>query len=1078
MTFSFIQNPTGQAMTDSDLVTSALDQPMSRGSTFWDQTKGGVLESFGLGTAIRSLSVPEAVPPESGSAIVNTLSAVNRAIAPETIVRRIAGTVYDGSQSITEDQYKQSPSFRKDIPWQQGMTEERAAALAEQDDVKQVRAFYGQKRPVTAFFGNLAGQAVDPINYIPIAGEAVQAANVARFGRVTGKALTSALDAAANTAIAGLSTASERGQLGDDVSWQSTVSQIAMAAMIGGAFGAIHGRFGRSTPAELRAEAEAKLATLDNVQASRVSLNDALDGMIRDSEVNLSPASSEFVAKAADQELPKLIDRRQSAEAADALKVDNLNRLSEAEHDALDAVIESEIRVASPLSREQQSIIDRSYDDGAGDLTADEISDLVTKGATPAPRDLIVYRGERNSDIPAREGEWLSTTFSHNTASIYDRSGKGPARYVIKQGTPIYSPRSNQMGHEILVRAADLNNGRDMVLPKDRAASVDTSASEPVVRAQEDTLPGASKSETVEVFHGTLSDFTQFDESFLGKETGSPDAAAGFFFSSDPYVANSYAIDNPYKDYKILDGKLGKVYARFNETILKLLRGRGLIRKGDVVRAKITFDNPRVIDAAGKEMADDVRATHLKEAKEAGHDAVLFKDMVDPGFVDSASANKPSDVFVVFDPSKVEIVTRHKSAEEANAWSSNRRASAEAEKAVSPRTGSPPAVDNSAPVTRAADQELPKVQGYRPEYELQRVEDGQAAISADQIDRVSRTVPDPGQAPKRPQTLFDFLASSGGIKEDAGELKSLGVSRKFVPGRGALVRKSGMALDKAREAAAQAGYFDHLYGSADEATAKSTVRDLLDLVDQEARGTPAYSMAESDRVQSLSDHAAAVERRDDYKKFVKDLSDTLNENKIGVSVDDAILARATDIMVEEKLSPLDAFDKAVLEDEARFEAFLSERGISYSNDPDYADIPFFDEPGPTSIEAGGIAGEAQRVGGPGGFEGNASDRRQPAGALGSSLQSVDRSVPTDPIDPTVAQAATRVGKPEATRALAEQYRVNPETGDFPELADIEQLRTEGRLTEDDLAALDDADEVIKTANAYGEALKSFASCVI
>lgn len=328
MTFSFIQNPTGHAMTDSDLVTSALDQPMSLGSTFWDQTKGGVLESFGLGTAIRSLSVPEAAPPESDSAIVNTISAVNRAIAPETIVRRIAGTVYDGSLSITEDQYKQSPSFRKDIPWQQGMTEERAAALAEQDDTKQVRAFYGQKRPVTAFFGNLAGQAVDPINYIPIAGEAVQAANVARFGRVTGKALTSALDAAANTAIAGIATAPTRGQFGDDVSWQSTVSQIAMAALIGGAFGAIHGRFGRATPSELRAEAETKLATLDNVQASRVSLNDALDGMIRESEVNLSPASTEFVAKAADQELPKVVIARMAREADPEVhqRLETLNR--------------------------------------------------------------------------------------------------------------------------------------------------------------------------------------------------------------------------------------------------------------------------------------------------------------------------------------------------------------------------------------------------------------------------------------------------------------------------------------------------------------------------------------------------------------------------------------------------------------------------------------------------------------------------------------------------------------------------------------------------------------------------------
>lgn len=675
MTFSFIQNPTGQAMTDGDLVTSALDQPMSLGSTFWDQAKGGVLESFGLGTAIRSLSVPEAVPPESGNPVINALTAVNRAIAPETIVRRIAGTVYDGAPPITEDQYKLSPSFRKDIPWQQGMTEERAAALAEQDDTKQVRAFYGQRRPVTAFFGNLAGQAVDPINYIPIAGEAVQAANVARFGRVAGHSLTSALDAAANTAIAGLSTASARGQLGDDVSWQSTVSQIAMAALIGGAFGALHGRFGRATPEELRVEAERKLATLDNVQASRVSLNDALDGMIRDSEVNLSPASTEFVAK-------------------------------------------------------------------------------------------------------------------------------------------------------------------------------------------------------------------------------------------------------------------------------------------------------------------------------------------------------------------------------------------------------------------AAGQHLPKVMGYRPSYELPRVEDGRDAIPADQVGRVSSMVPDPGPVPRRPQTLFDFLASSGGIKEDAGELKALGVSRKFVPGRGALVRKNGMALDKAREAAAQAGYFDHLYGSADEATAKSTVRDLLDLVDQEARGAPAYSMAEADRVQSLSDHAAAIERRDDYKKFVKDLSDTLNENKIGVSVDDAILARATDIMVEEKLSPLDAFDRAVLEDEARFEASLSERGISYIDDPEYADIPFFDEPGAASIEAGGPSAEAKRVGGSGRLEGNASDSRQSAGARGSSLQSVDSSSPVDPIDPAVTQAASRVGKPEATRALAEQYRVNPETGDFPELADIEQLRTEGRLTEDDLAALDDADETIKTANAYGEALKSFAACVI
>jgi hypothetical protein len=315
MTFSFIQTPRGSTLTDSDLVTSALDQPMSLGSTFWDQAKGGTLESFGLGTGIRNFSTPEAAPPEVEGPISETLQSINRAIDPAVLLRRALGTSYDGSVTINEDQYKRSPSYRADVPWTQGMTEERAASLAEQDDVRKVREFYGSKRPVTAFFGNLGGQAVDPINYIPIFGEAVQAANVARFGRVAGRALTAAGDAAANTALAGLSTAGVRGQLGDDVSWQSTVSQIAMAALIGGAFGAIHGRFGRATPTELRADAEAKLATLDNVQASRVSLNDALDGMIRDGEVNLSPASADFVVRAADQELPKVVISRMAREA-------------------------------------------------------------------------------------------------------------------------------------------------------------------------------------------------------------------------------------------------------------------------------------------------------------------------------------------------------------------------------------------------------------------------------------------------------------------------------------------------------------------------------------------------------------------------------------------------------------------------------------------------------------------------------------------------------------------------------------------------------------------------------------------
>lgn len=350
MSFQFIANPTGRGVSDIDFATSALDQPMSLGSTFFDQAAGGVLESFGLGTAIRQGSLPEEAPttpdliftPPEGPGPVrvpNTPQMRRRITAFQSVnpdqSMRARPERQDELQvrqaeagALSEEGYKASPFFRKDIPWQSGMTSARAESLAEMDDRKKVREFYASKRPITAFFGNLGGQALDPINYIPVAGEAVAAANVARFGRVAGRALTSSLDAAANTAIAGLATAPIRQQLGDDVSWQSTLSQIAMAAVIGGAFGAIAGKFGRVTPAELRADAEGKLATLQNVQEARVALNDALDGLIHDGQVAVSPASADVVAKVADVELPKIAIERMAREADTAAfdRLDVLNK--------------------------------------------------------------------------------------------------------------------------------------------------------------------------------------------------------------------------------------------------------------------------------------------------------------------------------------------------------------------------------------------------------------------------------------------------------------------------------------------------------------------------------------------------------------------------------------------------------------------------------------------------------------------------------------------------------------------------------------------------------------------------------
>jgi hypothetical protein len=93
--------------------------------------------------------------------------------------------------------------------------------------------------------------------------------------------------------------------------------------------------------------------------------------------------------------------------------------------------------------------------------------------------------------------------------------------------------------------------------------------------------------------------------------------------------------------------------------------------------------------------------------------------------------------------------------------------------------------------------------------------------------------------------------------------------------------------------------------------------------------------------------------------------------------------------------------------------------------------------------------------------------------------SVDNSTPRpDPIPGERKAAETRIAQPEDAKALADQYRVNPETGDFPELASIENLKAQGRLTDDDVRALDEAQSDFDNASAYGEALKSVVSCLL
>lgn len=191
--------------------------------------------------------------------------------------------------------------------------------------------------------------------------------------------------------------------------------------------------------------------------------------------------------------------------------------------------------------------------------------------------------------------------------------------------------------------------------------------------AEDASWPVPSKSapklmEPIEAFHGTMGDFIRFDPSLLGSETGANSAKSAFFFSSDPVVSAGYAKGyNPYKEgilAKLLPGKLGDLYQRFNEAVLRFLRHRSVIvPDGQILRTRLRLQNPLIVDVGGDYMSDRQRVAAIEKAKRGGHDSVIFRNSRDPGFTDDSDV--PSDVYAVFDADSIDILSKHPDAKSA-----------------------------------------------------------------------------------------------------------------------------------------------------------------------------------------------------------------------------------------------------------------------------------------------------------------------------------------------------------------------------------------------------------------------------
>lgn len=189
------------------------------------RVRQGFEESF-IGQAIE-----DALLPEAPRALTST-----QAEARSKVGKRVG--------YMSEESYKASPLFREGVEWDERMTPERAEALAEIVDKRNYRNSLIERSPggvgraVLGFGASLVGAAPDPVNYIPIFGPAARALAVARLGRIGGRVALGTGEGAVGAALVSPYVAQNINRKGGDIGAADVAMDIALSAVLGGAFGA------------------------------------------------------------------------------------------------------------------------------------------------------------------------------------------------------------------------------------------------------------------------------------------------------------------------------------------------------------------------------------------------------------------------------------------------------------------------------------------------------------------------------------------------------------------------------------------------------------------------------------------------------------------------------------------------------------------------------------------------------------------------------------------------------------------------------------------------------------------------
>lgn len=161
-------------------------------------------------------------------------------------------------------------------------------------------------------------------------------------------------------------------------------------------------------------------------------------------------------------------------------------------------------------------------------------------------------------------------------------------------------------------------------------------------------------------------------------------------------------------------------------------------------------------------------------------------------------------------------------------------------------------------------------------------------------------------ADSRPLDVIQFLSASGGIRDQAGELRFMDATKTFVPGVGPLVRRRGMTHDEAGERLWEAGYF-----GPPETTARPTTAEVLELIDESLRGTRRFSVFDEADLSARQDARQAQAMADELEVRVSELEAVAQADRGLEATRDELVEALQRAAGNPELDPLDLLDEII-----------------------------------------------------------------------------------------------------------------------------------------------------------------------